>query len=163
MCVSILFRKLKLDKTSHLKADIPNQTPVTLDEKHVKDISTNKTPNISSASTQPTANISANELQDTSSTSIQLITQPTHQLSTDKTPSHSLSNLQTKSPKEIHQTSREITPSLGEVIPATSTCEILSEEQIAENELKKRRKDKTAMRKSQLNAGQQADQGETRV
>lgn len=61
--------------------------------------------------------------------------------------------------EETSQTLREVAQSAGEVTPPASNSETSMEQQGREIEQKKRRKDKSAMRKSQINAGQEDSEG----
>lgn len=60
--------------------------------------------------------------------------------------------------EETSQTLREVAQTTGEVTPPASNSETLTEQQGREIE-QKRRKDKSAMRKSQLNTGQEDSEG----
>lgn len=148
----ILFRKLKSDKSSHQKVVQPNQAG---SEKHQRDISTSKSVSASSTSAQPS--ISTAKTQATSSTSSQPSSQPpshSSQPSTINSDQRNSSDHQQTSLEETSQTLREVAQSTGEVTPPASNSETSTEQQGREIEQKKRRKDKSAMRKSQLNSGQ---------
>lgn len=153
----IFFRKLKSDKSSHQKVVQPNQAA---SKKHQKDISTSKSVSASSTSVQPS--ISTAQTDATSSNSSQPSSQPpshSSQLSTINSDQQSASDHQQTSLEETSQTLREVAQTTGEVTPPASNSETLTEQQGREIEQKKRRKDKSAMRKSQLNTGQEDSEG----
>ncbi|XP_061169748.1 uncharacterized protein LOC133179062 isoform X3 [Saccostrea echinata] len=145
-----LERKIKSDKPSPAKAAILNQISIVpqAEETQLKDISTSKPPPTSSTQL---SNVSSTELLGFSSTSTQLFTHSSDQLSVVEADQQNSSNITSTSSKETSQITREITQPPGEVTPQVPISEIHSEEQIADIEQKKRRKDKSAMRKSQLN------------
>lgn len=144
--VSFLFRKLKSDKSSHHKASHPGKEGL---ERHTKDISITQT--LSSTTDQPI--ISTTQSTTTSSTSSQLSSQLSSQQSSQATERHS-ADLQDSS---SHQ--RLPSGDTGDVTPPDSSRDSQTKERRGEGEQQKKRKDKSAMRKSQLNAGQEDDEG----
>lgn len=151
--VSFLFRKLKSDKSSHHKASHPGKEGL---ERHTKDISITQT--LSSTTDQPI--ISTTQSTTTSSTSSQLSSQLSSQQSSQATERHSADLQDSSSHHRLPSgDTGDVTPTPGEVTPPDSSRDSQTKERRGEGEQQKKRKDKSAMRKSQLNAGQEDDEG----